>query len=282
MPELPEVETVKEALKLHVMGKTVHDVDVFVPKMIKTHEAEAFKERLKNQTILDITRRGKHLIFHLNDYRMISHLRMEGKYFDRLVGEEPTKHVHLVLKFTDGKALWYDDVRKFGTFHLYSNETDLEQTSQFKILGLEPFDASLTLQYLTEKLKNKKKPIKSLLLDQTVFTGLGNIYVDEVLFRSRIHPLVISSKLTQNERANVIKYTKEVLGRAIELKGTTIKTFASEHGVAGTFQQELKVHTKKGEPCPECGTAIEKIKVGGRGTYFCKKCQPLKGSRASV
>ena len=282
MPELPEVETVKEALKLHVQGYTIADIDVRFPKMIKTHEAEDFKALLKNQTIQDITRRGKHLIFHLDDYLVISHLRMEGKYFDRLVGDEPTKHVHVIWKFTNGKALWYDDVRKFGTFHLYPKDTDLEQTSQFKILGLEPFDPGLTYSYLTEKLAHKKKPIKSLLLDQTVFTGLGNIYVDEVLFRSRVHPLTISSKLTKKERENVIKYTQEVLSRAIALKGTTIKTFASEHGVAGTFQNELKVHTKKGEPCPVCGTIIEKIKVGGRGTYYCKKCQPLKASRSHV
>ena len=278
MPELPEVETVKEALKLYVRGNTIASADVRFPKMIKTHEAHAFEEMLVGQTIQDITRRGKHLIFHLDDYQMISHLRMEGKYFDRHEEDEPTKHVHVVFKFANGRALWYDDVRKFGTFHLYPKETDLETTSQFKILGLEPFDESLTLNYFTEKLSNKKKPIKSLLLDQTVVTGLGNIYVDEVLFRAKVHPLAISSKLTKKERADVIKYSQEVLSRAIKLKGTTIKTFASEHGVAGTFQNELKVHTKKGEPCPVCGQTIEKIKVGGRGTYFCPKCQPLRQS----
>jgi formamidopyrimidine-DNA glycosylase len=154
---------------------------------------------------------------------------------------------------------------------------DLEATPSFRVLGLEPFSETLTAAYLKEMLQGKKKPIKSLLLDQTIFTGLGNIYVDEVLFRAKIHPLTQSSKLSEKELENVVKYTQEILKRAIELKGTTIKTFSSEHGVSGLFQNELRVHTRKGEPCPGCKTLIEKIKVGGRGTYFCPCCQKEHG-----
>ncbi|MCL1949902.1 MAG: DNA-formamidopyrimidine glycosylase [Turicibacter sp.] len=275
MPELPEVETVKEALRLHVRGKTIEQVNVHHDKMIKVVTPDEFKEFLKGQTILDITRRGKHLIFHFPDFYMISHLRMEGKYFFHEKEPERGKHTHVTFQLASGESLHYDDVRKFGTFHLYPKNTDLEATSQFKVLGLEPFDPKFTFKYFTEKIQHKKKPIKSLLLDQSVVTGLGNIYVDEVLFRSRVHPLKMSANLTHKQRTDVVNYTKEVLSRAIELKGTTIKTFASEHGVAGTFQNELKVHTKKGEPCPMCGTVIEKIKVGGRGTYLCPRCQKL-------
>jgi formamidopyrimidine-DNA glycosylase len=239
-------------------------------------EASEFKEKLRGQKILDLSRRGKYLIFHLEDYYLLSHLRMEGKYFDRMSGKLPGKHVHVIFKFTNGEELWYDDVRKFGSFHLYDKTTDLEATPSFRVLGVEPFSSILTADYLEEKLLGKKKPIKSLLLDQSVFTGLGNIYVDEVLYRGKIHPQTQSSKLSKKELEDVVKYTQEILNRAIELKGTTIKTFSSEHGVSGLFQNELRVHTRKGEPCPACGSPIVKTKVGGRGTYFCPQCQKEK------
>ena len=275
MPELPEVETVKEALNQTVKGQTIKDIELRYEPMVKNMSADEFKEKLINQTIQEVSRRGKYLVFHFDDYQLLSHLRMEGKYFYVDSDFELNPHVHVIFTLENGKRLLYQDTRKFGTYHLYDKAIDLETTAPFKVLGLEPFATEFTPSYVKEKIQNKKKPIKSLLLDQTVVCGLGNIYVDEVLYRARLHPLTSSSELTDKDIENVVKYTVEVLARAIELGGTTIRTFSSSHGVSGTFQNELLVHQRKGENCYECHTPIEKIKVGGRGTYFCPTCQKL-------
>lgn len=275
MPELPEVETVKEALNQTVKGQTIKDIELRYEPMVKNMSADEFKEKLINQTIQAVSRRGKYLVFHFDDYQLLSHLRMEGKYFYVDSDFELNPHVHVIFTLENGKRLLYQDTRKFGTYHLYDKAIDLETTAPFQVLGLEPFATEFTPSYVKEKIQNKKKPIKSLLLDQTVVCGLGNIYVDEVLYRARLHPLTSSSELTDKDIENVVKYTVEVLARAIELGGTTIRTFRSSHGVSGTFQNELLVHQRKGENCYECHTPIEKIKVGGRGTYFCPTCQKL-------
>ncbi len=275
MPELPEVETVKEALNQTVKGQTIKEIELRYEPMIKNMSADEFKEKLINQTIQEVSRRGKYLVFHFDDYQLLSHLRMEGKYFYVDSNFELNSHVHVIFTLENGKRLLYQDTRKFGTYHLYDKAIDLETTAPFQVLGLEPFATEFTPSYVKEKIQNKKKPIKSLLLDQTVVCGLGNIYVDEVLYRARLHPLTSSSELTDKDIENVVKYTVEVLARAIEVGGTTIRTFSSSHGVSGTFQNELLVHQRKGENCYECHTPIEKIKVGGRGTYFCPTCQKL-------
>ncbi|MDD6761272.1 MAG: DNA-formamidopyrimidine glycosylase [Turicibacter sp.] len=275
MPELPEVETVKEALNQTVKGQTIKEIELRYEPMVKNMSADEFKEKLINQTIQEVSRRGKYLVFHFDDYQLLSHLRMEGKYFYVDSDFELNPHVHVIFTLENGKRLLYQDTRKFGTYHLYDKAIDLETTAPFQVLGLEPFATEFTPSYVKEKIQNKKKPIKSLLLDQTVVCGLGNIYVDEVLYRARLHPLTSSSELTDKDIENVVKYTVEVLARAIELGGTTIRTFRSSHGVSGTFQNELLVHQRKGENCYECHTPIEKIKVGGRGTYFCPTCQKL-------
>ena len=275
MPELPEVETVKEALNQTVKGQTIKEIELRYEPMVKNMSADEFKEKLINQTIQAVSRRGKYLVFHFDDYQLLSHLRMEGKYFYVDSNFELNSHVHVIFTLENGKRLLYQDTRKFGTYHLYDKAIDLETTAPFQVLGLEPFATEFTPSYVKEKIQNKKKPIKSLLLDQTVVCGLGNIYVDEVLYRARLHPLTSSSELTDKDIENVVKYTVEVLARAIELGGTTIRTFRSSHGVSGTFQNELLVHQRKGENCYECHTPIEKIKVGGRGTYFCPTCQKL-------
>ena len=273
MPELPEVENVKNALCQQVKGRQIQGVEVKYEPMVKNMEVEEFKNKLTGQTIQQIKRRGKYLVFYLDDYVLLSHLRMEGKYFVVQPDFELNPHVHVVMTLDGGKRLLYQDTRKFGTYHLYDRSINLEETPPFKVLGVEPFSSQFTPPYLKEKLKNKKKPIKSLLLDQSVVCGLGNIYVDEVLYRARLHPLTPSSDLGDRDLENVVKYTVQVLARAIELGGTTIRTFSSSHGVLGSFQNELLVHQRQGEACPTCQSEIEKIKVGGRGTYLCPNCQ---------
>jgi formamidopyrimidine-DNA glycosylase len=270
MPELPEVETVKNKLKNLVLNKKIIDVNVRYANIISYPKIEEFKQNLINQTIIDIKRRGKWLMFELNDYYLLSHLRMEGKYVIRDKNEEYNKHEHVEFVFSDNTTLRYKDTRKFGRMYLYKKD-EVYDNKPLNELGLEPWDDKLTIDYLKEKLKNKKLPIKTLLLDQSIIVGLGNIYVDEVLFMSCINPLTKPDKLKDKDLENIIINCKTVLEHAIELGGTTIRTYESSEGVHGLFQNELLVHGK--DICPKCNKKIEKIRVGGRGTYYCKNCQ---------
>lgn len=276
MPELPEVETVKEVLKPKLVSLGIKEVLVHHEKMIKNVEVADFKGKLIGQRFINIHRRGKYLIFELDDYHLLSHLRMEGKFFYGESKSVRNKHVHVEFVLLNGEYLRYEDVRKFGTFHLYEKEINLEETHVFSVLGPEPWEDRFNVDHVIAFFKGKKMPIKSMLLSQKVVTGLGNIYVDEVLFASNVHPMKKSCDLTRIEIENVVHYTKEILSQAIVHKGTTIRTFSSEHGSGGKFQNFLQVHTKKDEPCPRCNTLILKTKVGGRGTYFCAVCQPRR------
>lgn len=271
MPELPEVETVKNTLKGLVLNKKILGVDIYHNNIIASPSVEEFKKKIKNQTINDIKRRGKWLLFELNDYYLVSHLRMEGKYFLKNKEEELIRHEHVVFKFED-QELRYHDTRKFGKMYLIEKDK-LEASKPINELGLEPWDEKLTVTYLKEKYFNKSLPVKTILLDQSIITGIGNIYADEILFKSKINPLIKSKELSDENLSNIIQYTKETLEEAIKLGGTTIKTYESAKGVHGLFQTKLLVHSKEGEKCPECGNKIIKTVVNGRGTYYCEICQ---------
>ena len=270
MPELPEVETVKEALKRKILNRKIVDVNVLYNNIIEYPKVTSFKEEILNETINDIKRRGKWLVFVLDNYYLLSHLRMEGKYNIRGKDEEITKHEHVIFYLDDNTSLRYNDTRKFGRMYLIKKE-DFLTCKPIKDLGLEPFSNELTKEYLKEKYKKLNKPIKTVILDQSIIVGIGNIYADEILFLSRINPLTLASELDDNDLDNIIKYTKEVLSSAIKSGGTTIRSYTSEEGVHGRFQQNLLVHTK--EICPVCNNKIEKIKVGSRGTYYFSNCQ---------
>ena len=211
----------------------------------------------------------------LDDYYLLSHLRMEGKYFFKTKNDGINKHEHVIFDLDDGSELRYMDTRKFGKMYLIKKE-DIDKIGPLVELGLEPWDDNLTSEYLLDKYKKKKLPIKSVLLDQNIIVGIGNIYADEILFLSKINPLKKCNLITKEEAENIIKYTKKVLEAAIEKGGTTIRTYSSVDGVHGLFQNELFVHGKDKNNCPICNTKIEKIKVGGRGTYYCPKCQTLQ------
>lgn len=269
MPELPEVETVKEVLKRQVLNRTIQKVDVYWKNIIAVPDIDTFQKQIQNQKIIDIKRRGKWLLFELNDYYLLSHLRMEGKYFLR-TNEPISKHEHVVFHLDNGYQLRYHDTRKFGKMYLLDKNKAMNE-KPLNELGLEPWDKELTVEYLKEKLKNKKLPIKTVLLDQSIIAGIGNIYDDEILFRSKINPERKANQLKEKDLENIILNTKITLEKAIELGGTTIRSYTSSEGVHGRFQNELLIHTK--EVCPECGEKVTKIVVGGRGTYYCKKCQ---------
>lgn len=273
MPELPEVETVKETLKLRLLGKKILDVHAPYPSIIKM-DFKDFKTKIINQTFRDISRYGKYLFFVLDDFTLVSHLRMEGKYFLRNSLDELTKHDHVVFDL-GSVYLSYHDVRKFGTMELVKKGEEFTLLS-VKKLGFEANDENLDIDYIYAKFNKANRPVKSLLLDQTVITGLGNIYVDETLFRAKIHPEELASNLSFEEVEAIILHAKKVLDKAISLGGTTIRTYQSSFGVDGRFQNELQVHTLVGKPCAVCGETIKKIKVGGRGTYYCPNCQKRK------
>lgn len=271
MPELPEVETVKRILQKNILNKTILDIEVRYDKIIQNQTKEDFINKLKNQTFIELKRRGKYLICVLNDYYLIVHLRMEGKFF-YMHNEPYSIHDHIIFKFNDSE-LRYNDTRKFGTMHLINKDIDIYNTYPLNKLGKEPYDEGFDYLYLKPLFNKSNKPIKTTLLDQSIIAGLGNIYVDEVLFMSNIHPLEKTKNLNDENIKSIVSNSIIVLNKAINLGGTTIKSFQSSHDITGRFQNELLVHTKY--KCPTCNTKILKIKVGGRGTYYCENCQKI-------
>ncbi|MDQ0351225.1 formamidopyrimidine-DNA glycosylase [Alkalibacillus filiformis] len=275
MPELPEVETVRKTLEPIITGKTVADIDIRYPGIIKEPEdVERFKFQIKGQTFRSIKRLGKFLLFYLDEDVLISHLRMEGKYGLFNEEEKNDAHTHVIFKLDDGQELRYKDVRKFGTMHLKPVKTEFN-TPPINKLGLEPFSEEFTVDYLYEKLQKTSRLIKPTLLDQTIVTGLGNIYVDEALFKSQIHPERIASSVSYEECHKLQKAVVEVLSRAVEKGGTSIRSYLNSLGEIGMFQLELAVYDQTGEPCVVCLSPITKTKVGGRGTHFCPTCQVI-------
>lgn len=315
MPELPEVETVRRGLSQLVVGKTIKRVVVRWPRIIESPEVSVFCRELVGQVIKAVNRRGKYLIFQLTNYDMVSHLRMEGKYEyfaqdslgassqaqvsepysgsispeelgeyfeqDELGSFPVTKHTHVLFFFTDGSQLQYRDVRKFGRMALIPKGTAKEYKGITR-LGPEPLPEEFTLADFKAGLLKSHKAIKPLLLDQRLVTGLGNIYVDEALWQAKIHPEQPSNTLSDGEIATLRLAILDVLQRAVSAGGTTIRTYLNALGEAGKFQLSLNVYGQTGNPCPRCGTPIEKIKVAQRGTHFCPTCQKLRQRKARV
>lgn len=273
MPELPEVETIRGTLKGLVLQKEIEDVSIYWPNIIKhPDDSEAFRMLVRGETIEKIARRGKFLLFYLTNYVLVSHLRMEGKYRVVPKDEEIDKHTHVVFHFTDGTEMRYNDVRKFGTMHVFPIGEEFD-VNPLKQLGPDPFEAAYTIDYLQAKLSPTRRMIKAVLLDQTVIAGLGNIYVDEVLFLAKIHPETRANTLSEEAIERIWHYAKEVLQKAVEQGGTTIRSYVDGEGEMGMFQQQLFAYGQEGEPCQHCQTEIEKIKVAGRGTHICPHCQ---------
>lgn len=274
MPELPEVETVKRTLQQLVSGKTISSITVSLPRIIKEPDhPELFMELLKGQTIRKIGRRGKFLKFYFDDFVLLSHLRMEGRYGLYREDEPIEKHTHVIFHFIDGTELRYRDVRTFGTMHLY-NLGDEEQAPSLAKLGIEPLDSCFTPDELKRRMKGRTSKIKSLLLNQEIVAGLGNIYVDECLYQAKIHPEKIPAQLGEQDWSSLHHAIVDVLTRSISLGGSSVKSYVNGQGEEGKFQHVLKVYQKKGEPCAECGTPIVRTIVSGRGTHFCPQCQP--------
>jgi len=289
MPELPEVETVRNVLKLWCVNKKIKKFYVYYPSVIENSDENTLNTLLCSKTIIDIKRRGKFLIFDLGDYVLLSHLRMEGKwhygYFkgeENLAGfafnplnkdlDKDFKHVHFVIELENKQILMYHDVRKFGRIGLYSKET-YESESPLSKLGKEPFDDTLNALDLFNSFKKEKMGLKQMLLSQKYIVGVGNIYADEICFKLGLLPTTPINTLSLKNCEDLIKVTIEVLNKAIELGGSTIKSYHAANNVDGKFQNELLAYGKEGQVCPRCGYTFYKTFLNGRGTTFCPACQ---------
>ena len=243
MPELPEVETVRQVLRTQILGLTIKKINVFYNKIIENVSEETFIKELTNEEFIEIDRIGKYLIFILKEHSLVVHLRMEGKFFFKKENDSYSKHEHIEFVFDNSRTLRYHDTRKFGRFVLL-NTTNIEEIKKYSALSKLGPDGNSDVDYkkVYEILKKQKTSIKGALLDQTVIAGLGNIYVDEVCFMAKLHPELPCNKLSLDDCKNIVEASKDVLNKAIALGGTTIRSYTSSLGVTGRFQNELLVH----------------------------------------
>jgi len=281
VPELPEVETIRRQLAQKILGLTIRDAAIYLAKIIQKPSPAIFATKVRGRKIQKVSRRGKYLLFELdNGYTLIFHLRMSGQlvYEDEAV--PLPRHTHLVLRL-DGGRLRFTDLRQFGRVWLLPS-AKAEKIAGLAKLGPDPFTAAFTEAYLINSLQGSRRRLKPLLLDQEVVAGIGNIYADEILYQAGIHPLRHGAELTVAEAKALYRAIKEVLAEGIAHRGTSIRDYVDAGGREGSHQSFLKVHNRAGQVCSRCGTPIEKIKLGGRGTYFCPSCQTLKGQKPEV
>lgn len=265
MPELPEVETVRTELEMNITGKVIDEIDVR-RKNIRIPIPSL--ESLEGKKVKTIERRAKYIIVNFSNFKdaLVIHLGMSGKI---LLGNHPRKkHDHVVFLFTDGTEMVFNDARRFGLITLKSLAAKL-----FEHLGPEPFSDDFSTQYLANKLKSRKTPIKVALLDQTLVVGVGNIYASEALFRSKINPKLMANKLKKPQATKLVKDIRKVLEEAIESGGSTLRDYVRSSGDTGYFQHKFLVYGKAGKPCPVCKAPIKKITQAGRSTFYCQNCQ---------
>lgn len=272
MPELPEVDVMKNGLKELAVGKTIESVDVYWDAIIDQPSVEEFKKELVGDLILDVRRQGKYLIFKLSNHDLVSHLRMTGGYSLETGEFEKDDYTHVIFHFDDGSHLLYHDIRKFGRMYLMDKNESKTFAPLLK-LGPEPTMEELEFMEFITELGDYDVPIKSLLLDQTFIAGLGNIYADESLFRAQIHPLTPANTLIKGQAVKLYYAITDIIRIAMTEGGSSIRNYKNAFGEEGNFQNYMKVYGKEGEPCQVCSTPIEKIKVGQRGTHFCPQCQ---------
>jgi formamidopyrimidine-DNA glycosylase len=279
MPELPEVETVRRRLEPVLRGRTLRTVTISDPRLTRPYDPDEVAAELQDELVAEVGRRGKYLLLRFSSGRvLLVHLRMTGGFL-----LEPGSHERAVLELDDGRRVAYRDVRRFGTWLvLEPDEVDAYLAGR---LGEEPLGALFTVARLGERLAGRRAPIKAALLDQRTLAGLGNIYVDEALWRARIHPLRPAESLDRNDLRRLHRAIRAALETGIARQGSTLRDYRQPDGSSGAMQHEFKVYGRAGEPCDRCGTPIAKTRAGGRGTWFCPSCQaarpPSPSSRPS-
>ena len=270
MPELPEVQTVVNNLNPVLCGKSIKSVSNpnGYQNVFENGSLTYYNSFLKNKIINNIYRRGKYIIFKLNSGYAIVHLRMTGKLVVKQPNEKNMKYVSFKLSLSNNKKLFFEDIRKFGRIYINKNIHWLENK-----IGIEPLSDKFTSTFLYKILNDHRRMIKPLLLDQKYIAGLGNIYVDEALWDSGIHPQTLSNNITRKKTQSLSISIKKILTKAISYQGTTIINFSYGQNQAGNFSEELQIFGKNNSPCPKCESIIKKIFVSQRGTHYCKNCQ---------
>ena len=269
MPELPEVEVITRELKERLIGETIADVEILWPKTFINKSTL----RPAGRNIRSIGRHGKFIIFDLDRGSLFTHLRMTGKYIYSVEEKERTKHLRVIFRFKSGRYLYFYDARKFG--RIFFTENPEEILANF---GIDAMDTAFTAERLFLFFKNRKRKVKPFLLDQKYICGLGNIYIDESLFKSGIHPETPCLKLSESRVIRLHANIMDTLNTAIRNMGTTLADYRTTGGGFGSNQHFLQVYGRSGEPCIRCKSLIDKIVSGGRGTHYCPKCQPLNGA----
>ncbi|NLE44992.1 MAG: bifunctional DNA-formamidopyrimidine glycosylase/DNA-(apurinic or apyrimidinic site) lyase [Chloroflexi bacterium] len=272
MPELPEVETVARSLRPFLVGRVIAEVDVLWPRSLVDLDPETFASQVTGQTVVGVERRGKWIVLRFGGGgALLIHLRMSGQLIldSYVCPDDPHTRVRLLLD--DGRRLYFSDTRKFGRLWLVN---DPERV--LADLGPEPLAAEFTVGRFAAMLATRRRRLKPLLLDQRFVAGLGNIYVDEALWRARIHPVRRADSLSEAEIERLYRSIRELLDAAVRRGGTTLRDarYRSSDGRAGEFAVELAVYGRDGEGCPRCGHPISRIVVGQRGTHLCPVCQP--------
>jgi formamidopyrimidine-DNA glycosylase len=281
MPELPEVETVRARLEPVLTGRRFERVEIHDPRLVRPYEPAEVAAELEGERVAAVERRGKYLIFRFESGRvLLIHLRMTGslRHTSGDLAEDP--HRRAVVRLDNGSDVTYRDVRRFGTW-LLLEPGELEPYLGARV-GEEPLDALFTAARLGERLARRRAPIKAALLDQRTLAGMGNIYVDEALWRAKIHPLRAAESLDRNELRRLHKAVRAALEAGIARQGSTLRDYALPDGGSGSMQHEFKVYGREGEPCDRCGTPISKTRVAGRGTWFCSTCQPARVKNAQA
>jgi formamidopyrimidine-DNA glycosylase len=280
VPELPEVETIRLALEPHLVGRLLEQVDIRDPRLVRPFEPTSVAAELEGERVSAVDRRGKYLIVRFESGRaLLIHLRMTGSLRHAGPGslqEDP--HRRAVVRLDDGSDVAYRDVRRFGTWHLL--EPDEVEPYLAQRLGVEPLERTFTARRLGERLAGRRAPVKAALLDQRTVAGLGNIYVDEALWRARIHPLRRAATIEPEELSRLTRAIKEALKAGIARQGASLRDYSTPDGRRGRMQERFRVYGREGEPCSRCGTPIDKIRAGGRGTWYCPSCQRLDAGTA--
>jgi formamidopyrimidine-DNA glycosylase len=268
MPELPEVETIKNELSPRVLGRTVKGVDIFWDKMVRQPSLAEFRRRITGKKITALSRRGKYLFFHLNgDGVLVMHMKMTGSL---LVNPREDKFSRAVFHLDNGDSVHFWDPRKFGVMWLADDASAVDA-----MLGPEPLTRAFTPAALAGLFKDRTAPVKAVLLDQSVIAGIGNMYADESLFEARLHPLKPAGELTVDEVRRLHRAILHVLRKALGKGGASVRNYIRPDGSPGTAHDEFIVAHGVGKDCPRCGGPIERIVVRGRGTYICPRCQRL-------
>jgi len=272
MPELPEVETVVAELRPHLVGRRILAADVLWPRTLAAPDQASFVERLQGRPITSLNRRGKYLLFGLDsgDF-LIIHLRMTGR-LEILPGNSPLRtgpHARAWFDLSGGECLVFIDARKFGRIWLVQDFAEL-----LGALGPEPLDWEFDAERLAGRIRRRRVAVKTLLLDQTVLAGIGNIYADEALFLAGIHPLRTGASLSDDEIERLHAAIRQVLSEAIGQHGTTLRDYRPPYSPEGAYRNNLRVYQQTDLPCPRCGTPIQRIRVTQRSTHFCPRCQP--------